>query len=66
MIKSICNSRISGLSLANVTYSLLKNARSLPRTQYLANIFQGRIEYELIYSLRGAKHRVDYYSVHIR
>ena len=32
---------------------------------YLANIFQGRIEYELIYSLRGAKHRVDY-SVHIR
>ena len=33
--------------------------------KYLANIFQGRIEYELIYSLRGAKHRVDY-SVHIR
>ena len=32
---------------------------------YLANIFRGRIEYELIYSLRGAKHRVDY-SVHIR
>ena len=32
---------------------------------YLANIFQGRIEYELIYSLRGAKHRVNY-SVHIR
>ena len=31
----------------------------------LANIFQGRIEYELIYSLRGAKHRVEY-SVHIR
>ena len=24
---------------------------------YLANIFRGRIEYELIYSLRGAKHR---------
>ena len=23
---------------------------------YLANIFQGPIEYELIYSLRGAKH----------
>ena len=23
---------------------------------YLTNIFQGRIEYELIYSLRGAKH----------
>ena len=32
---------------------------------YLANIFLGLIEYELIYSLRGAKHRVDY-SVHIR
>ena len=32
---------------------------------YIANIFRGRIEYELIYSLRGAKHRVDY-SVHIR
>ena len=32
---------------------------------HLANIFRGRIEYELIYSLRGAKHRVDY-SVHIR
>ena len=32
---------------------------------YLANIFQGRIEYELVYSLRGAKHRV-YHSVHIR
>ena len=32
---------------------------------YLADIFQGRIEYELIYSLRGAKHRVDF-SVHIR
>ena len=31
----------------------------------LANIFRGRIEYELIYSLRGAKHRVDY-LVHIR
>ena len=31
---------------------------------YLANIFRGRIEYELIYSLRDAKHRVDY-SVHI-
>ena len=31
----------------------------------LGNIFRGRIEYELIYSLRGAKHRVDY-SVHIR
>ena len=27
--------------------------------------FRGRIEYELIYSLRGEKHRVDY-SVHIR
>ena len=26
---------------------------------YLANIFQGRIEYELIYSLRGAKKSVD-------
>ena len=24
---------------------------------YSANIFQGRIEYELIYSLRGAKHK---------
>ena len=33
--------------------------------QYLVNIFQGRIEYELIYSLLGAKHRVDY-SVHTR
>ena len=33
--------------------------------KYLLNIFRGRIEYELIYSLRGAKHRVDY-SVHIR
>ena len=33
--------------------------------EYLANIFQGRIEYELIDSLRGAKHRVDY-SVHFR
>ena len=33
-------------------------------TTYLANIFRGRIEYGLIYSLRGAKHRVDY-SVHI-
>ena len=32
---------------------------------YLADIFQGRIEYELIYSLRVAKHRVDY-SSHIR
>ena len=32
---------------------------------YLANIFRGRIEYELIYSLRGAKHLVDY-SVYIR
>ena len=32
---------------------------------YSANIFRGRIEYEMIYSLRGAKHRVDY-SVHIR
>ena len=32
---------------------------------YLTNIFQGRIEYELIYSLRGAKHQVDY-SVRIR
>ena len=31
----------------------------------LANIFQRPIEYELIYSLRGAKHRVDY-SVHIQ
>ena len=31
---------------------------------YLANIFQGRIEYELTYGIRGAKHRVDY-SVHI-
>ena len=38
---------------------------SLIEVQYLANIFQGRIEYELIYSPRGAKHRVDY-SVHIR
>ena len=38
---------------------------SVPFTLYLANIFRGRIEYELIYSLRGAKHRVDY-SVHIR
>ena len=31
---------------------------SLPQNigfvQYLANIFQGRIEYELVYSLRGA------------
>ena len=32
---------------------------------YLANIFRGRIQYELIYSSRGASHRVDY-SLHIR
>ena len=32
---------------------------------HLANIFRGRIEYELIYSLRGAEHRVDY-SGHIQ
>ena len=32
---------------------------------YLTNIFRGRSEYELIYSLRGAKHRADN-SVHIR
>ena len=32
---------------------------------YLTNIFRGRIEYELVYSLRGAKHRVDY-SIPIR
>ena len=33
--------------------------------QYLTNIFRGRIEYEVIDSLRGVKHRVDY-SVRIR
>ena len=33
--------------------------------KYLVNIFQGRIEYELIYSPRSAKHRANY-SVHIR
>ena len=27
---------------------------------YLVDILRGRIEYELIYSLRGAKHRVDH------
>ena len=27
---------------------------------YLANIFRGRIEYELTYSLRSAKQQVDY------
>ena len=32
---------------------------------YLAIIFPGRIEYELIYSLQGAKHREDY-SVNIQ
>ena len=26
---------------------------------YLTDVFQGRIEYEMIYSLRDAKHRVD-------
>ena len=31
----------------------------------MANIFRGRIEYELMYSLQGAKHRVDH-SIHIR
>ena len=33
--------------------------------EYLTNIFRGRIEYELLHSLGGAKHRVDY-SVHVR
>ena len=33
--------------------------------RYITNIFWGRIEYELIDGLRGAKHWVDY-SVHIR
>ena len=42
----------------------LQLCQSLVNELYLANIFRGRIEYELIYSLRGAKYRVDY-SVHI-
>ena len=42
-------------------YQLTNESSSI----YLADIFQGRIEYELIYSLGAAKHRVDY-SVHIR
>ena len=33
--------------------------------RYLTNVYRGRIKYELIYSLRGARHLVDY-SVHIR
>ena len=41
----------------------LQPKRVEPR-RYLANIFQGRIEYELINRLRGSKHWVDF-SVHI-
>ena len=50
-----------------IQYQIKRHTYFLPSDsqEYLANIFQGRIEYELIYSLRGAKHRVDY-SVHIR
>ena len=33
--------------------------------RYLTNVSRGRIEYEPIYSLRGARHRAAY-SVHIR
>ena len=32
---------------------------------YLTDIFRGQIEYEMIYSLRDAKHQVDCF-VHIR
>ena len=49
----------------NSKYKTIEGYIPYLHTIYLANIFQGRIEYELIYSLRGAKHRVDY-SVHIR
>ena len=46
-----------------LTISVL--GRIITECQYLTNIFRGRIEYEQIYSLRGAKHQVDY-SVHIQ
>ena len=65
-------------SQASVMTSLKHYAKRMYRTvvgasvviyevfnKHLANISEGRIEYELVYGLRGAKHRVDC-SVHIR
>ena len=62
--KSGVNPRLSELRSDALPAELLAESLCIC-DQYLANIFRGRIEHEMIYSLRGAKHRVDY-SVHIR
>ena len=48
----------------NNTCSGSPNAFS--NAQYLTNIFQGRIEYELVYTLRGAKRLLSSYSMRLR
>ena len=59
------NNLQKSLACFGLTSCMLELKPSMEVQEYLANIFQGRIEYELIYSLRGAKHRVDC-LVHIR
>ena len=59
-------SKPSIFTTSNGSYSQMEKLQvQFQTTKQLANIFQGRIKYELIYSLRGAKHREDC-SVHIR